>query len=156
MKFSFIFAGDWLTKIKLIEMAKSNGSDNSQSINFLGNGTSIKGDIKSNGDFRIDGILVGSINSKGKVVVGPSGKVEGEIICQNADISGHIQAKLMVHELLTLKSSAVINGDIFTNKLAIEPGAKFTGSCNMNDIPKPGQEVPVQNEKFQQKEKAVR
>lgn len=137
-------------------MAKISGSDNSQSINFLGNGTNIKGDIKSNGDFRIDGILVGSINSKGKVVVGASGKVEGEIICQNADLSGNIQAKVVVHELLTLKSSAVLNGDIFVNKLAIEPGAKFTGSCNMNDIPKPGSERPVINEKIQEKEKAVR
>ncbi len=136
-------------------MAKLTGTDNSQSINFLGNGTSIKGDIITNGDFRIDGALVGSINSKGKVVIGPSGRVEGEIVCQNADISGHVQAKVVVNELLTLKASAVLNGDIFVNKLAIEPGARFTGSCNMGDAAK-APAATGNNEKIQQREKAVK
>lgn len=136
-------------------MAKLNGQESSPSINFLGTGTTIKGIVKSNGDFRIDGVLNGSINSKGKVVVGPSGRVEGEILCQNADISGEIHAKIVVHELLTLKSSAIIKGDIFTNKLAIEPGAKFTGSCNMNDIPEQELEIAIENERVGQKEKAL-
>lgn len=137
-------------------MAKSNTTENAPSINFLGNGTTIKGDIKSNGDFRIDGYLIGSIHSKGKVVIGTSGKVEGEIICQNADVSGAIHAKIVVHDLLTLKASAKLNGDIFTSKLAIEPGAKFTGTCNMNDIPKEEFELPKQNEGVKQTEKAIR
>jgi cytoskeletal protein CcmA (bactofilin family) len=137
-------------------MAKSNTSEVAPSINFLGNGTVIKGDIKSNGDFRIDGHLIGSINSKGKVVVGQSGKVEGEIICQNADVSGVIQAKIVVYELLTLKASAKLNGDIFTSKLAIEPGAKFSGSCNMNDIPKAEFEAPQKNDSTKQREEAIR
>lgn len=129
------------TKIKFTQiMAKSTSNDTAPSINFLGSGTNITGDIKSNGDFRIDGILTGSINSKGKIVIGQSGKVDGEILCQNADISGEIRAKIIVHELLTLKSTAIIYGDIFTSKLAIEPGAIFTGSCNMNEIP--GQAKP--------------
>jgi cytoskeletal protein CcmA (bactofilin family) len=116
-------------------MSKHSTNDISPSINFLANGTSMAGEIKSNGDFRIDGTLEGSISSKGKIVVGSSGKVKGEIVCQNADISGDIKAKIVVHELLTLKSTAVLNGDIFTKKLAIEPGAYFTGTCNMHDIP---------------------
>ena len=136
-------------------MAKSSGSENSQSINFLGNGTSIKGDIRSNGDFRIDGSLNGSIHSKGKVVIGASGKIEGEINCQNADISGKIEAKVIAHELLTIKSTAVLKGDIYVNKLAIEPGAKFTGTCNMNELPG-REEADLKYEKPQQKEKAVK
>lgn len=135
-------------------MAKSTGNDIPPSINFLGSGTSIIGEIKSNGDFRIDGTLIGSINSKGKIVIGQSGKVDGEIICQNADISGEIKAKIIVHELMTLKSTAIILGDIFTSKLAIEPGAIFTGTCNMNEIPGQSKhelskkiEIPVSKEK---------
>lgn len=116
-------------------MAKFSGNEIPPSINFLGSGTSIVGEIKSNGDFRIDGNLEGSINSKGKIVIGQSGKVDGEIECQNADISGEIRAKVIVHELLTLKATAILTGDIFTSKLAIEPGAIFTGSCNMSEIP---------------------
>nr|NQU93664.1 polymer-forming cytoskeletal protein [Bacteroidota bacterium] len=136
-------------------MAKSNGLESSPSINFLGTGTSIKGNITSNGDFRIDGTLNGSINSKGKVVIGASGIVDGEIICQNADISGKITAKVVVHELLTLKSSANLSGDIFTKKLAIEPGAKFSGTCNMGDIPNREVIVNNDNEGLRKKEKAI-
>jgi cytoskeletal protein CcmA (bactofilin family) len=103
------------------------------SVNIIGNGTDIIGDINSNGDFRIDGMLKGTIKSAGKVVVGSTGKVEGEIICQNADISGEVKAHLKVYELLSLKASAVVSGDIMTNKLAIEPGAVFTGACSMGN-----------------------
>ncbi len=139
-------------------MGKNNIAESSPSINFLGNGTIIKGDIKSNGDYRIDGHLLGSINSKGKVVVGASGKVEGEIICQNADFSGIIKAKVVVHELLTIKASAKLIGDIFVSKLAIEPGAKFTGSCNMNDIPEDEEfELPApHHEEIKKREEAIR
>lgn len=110
-------------------MTKSNGTDYKP--NSIVAGTTIKGDIISQGDFRIDGALTGSINSKGKIVVGQSGSIDGEIVCQNADISGTIKAKLKVEQLLTLKSSANLTGEVTTSKLAIEPGAKFTGSCNM-------------------------
>jgi len=133
-------------------MAKINTNESAPSINFLSIGTIIKGDIKTNGDFRIDGILFGSIISKGKVVVGSSGKIEGEITCQNADISGEIAATVIVHELLTLKASAKITGDIFTSKLAIEPGAIFTGSCNIDDNPKKEISFSFEDEKFREKE----
>lgn len=105
------------------------------SVNLIGNGTEILGDIISNGDIRIDGNLKGTIRSSGKVVVGSTGKVEGEIICQNADISGEVKAHLKVNELLSLKASALVTGDILTNKLAIEPGAVFTGACSMGAQP---------------------
>lgn len=102
-------------------------------INTLGKGTTIKGDIRSNGDFRIDGTLNGSIQSDGKIVVGSSGSIEGEVNCQNADISGSVKATLRVKELLTLKSTSDVKGEIITNKLAIEPGAKFSGTCAMEN-----------------------
>jgi cytoskeletal protein CcmA (bactofilin family) len=103
------------------------------SINLLSLGTVVKGEIKLNGDFRIDGMFIGSINCKGKIVVGASGVIEGEIICQNADFSGEVKATVKVSELLTLKESAKFTGDITTNKLAIEPGAKFSGQCVMEN-----------------------
>jgi len=101
------------------------------SINLLGAGTVVKGDIQLNGDFRLDGTLVGTIQCKGKIVVGTSGIIEGEITCQNADFSGKVTATVRVAELLTLKESARFSGDIITQKLAIEPGAVFTGTCKM-------------------------
>ncbi len=114
-------------------MAKNNIADN-QSVNLIGVGTTIEGDITTNGDMRIDGSLTGSINVKGKLVIGVSGFVEGEIICQNADVSGTIKGKIGVSELLSLKASAKLSGDIITNKIAIEPGAAFSGSCSMGGV----------------------
>ena len=99
--------------------------------NTIVSGTVIKGEISTNGDFRIDGQLVGSIVCKGKIVVGQSGSIEGEIECQNADISGTLKAKIHVEQLLSLKATAVFSGDVITNKISIEPGAKFSGTCNM-------------------------
>ena len=120
-------------------------------INIIGNGTVIKGDIKASGDMRIDGTLIGSVTSKGKVVVGITGNVEGEIICQSADFSGNVKAKVTVEELLAMKASANLTGDITTGKISIEPGAKFTGSCNMNaPTGKIVAEPQIVNEKTQQ------
>lgn len=93
--------------------------------------TSITGDVKSESNFRIDGNLEGTINIKGRLVVGPSGFIKGEVICENADIEGTIDGNVRVTEILTLKSSAKIEGNIETGKLAIEPGATFSGSCDM-------------------------
>ncbi len=113
-------------------MAKTTNGD-TQSVNMLGAGTTIKGDIQSNGDFRIDGTLIGSIHSKGKIVIGQTGHVEGEVNCRNADVSGQVKAQVIVTELLTLKASAKLAGEITTSKLSIEPGAKFSGTCNMSE-----------------------
>ena len=114
------------------------------SINLLSTGTVVKGEIKVNGDFRIDGIFIGSINCKGKIVVGATGVIEGEINCQNADFSGEVKAIVKVAELITLKESAKFTGDISTNKLAIEPGAKFSGNCVMDNS---GIKTQLPNEK---------
>lgn len=102
--------------------------------NLISAGTEIKGDIVSDGNIRIDGVVFGTIKSKGKVVVGETGVVEGEIYCQNANISGTIEAKVSVVELLTLQASAKLNGEIAAGKLAVEPGAAFSGSCSMGGV----------------------
>ena len=101
------------------------------SVNIIGAGTVIEGDIKSDGDVRIDGTLNGSLIIKGKLVLGTTGMVDGEASCQNADISGTINGKIKVAELLSLKATSKLTGDITTNKLSIEPGANFSGSCAM-------------------------
>lgn len=113
-------------------MAKNNETE-TPSINLISNGTDIVGDIKSIGDIRIDGSLKGNLNTKGKVVIGPTGKVIGEVICKNSEVSGVIEGKISVGQLLNLKASSRILGDITTSKLSIEPGAKFSGNCKMSE-----------------------
>ena len=100
----------------------------------IGAGTVISGDITSKGDIRVDGALNGSVKTEGKVVLGQDGVIEGDVVCRDADIAGTLKAKITVSQLLTLKASAKLNGDIITNKLAIEPGASFTGSCSMGAV----------------------
>ncbi|MBN1598374.1 MAG: polymer-forming cytoskeletal protein [Bacteroidales bacterium] len=102
-------------------------------INLIGVGTDIKGDIQSTGDIRIDGTLKGNLKTKGKVVIGGTGMVKGEVYCKNSDVEGKIEGKINVQELLSLKSTSVILGDISAKRLAIEPGARFTGNCNMSN-----------------------
>lgn len=114
---------------------KTQGNEGS-AINLIGNGTTITGDIQSSGDVRIDGVLNGNITLNGRLVIGSNGKIEGNIVCQNADISGEIKGQIQVAEMLALKASAKILGDIITGKITIEPGAIFTGTCNMGAIVK--------------------
>jgi len=113
-------------------MAKFNETENN-TINLISIGTDITGDIKSNGDIRIDGSLNGNLNTKGKVVIGPTGKINGEVICKNSEVSGIIEGKIIVGQLLNLKASSKILGDIATLKLSIEPGAIFSGNCKMSN-----------------------
>ena len=118
------------TKVKI--MAKP--QDSTGVVNLIGVGTTIVGDVTSSGDIRIDGSLSGSVNTKGKVVVGTTGMVEGNVNASNADVSGELNGAISVSELLSLKSTAKLDGDIIANKLAIEPGASFTGSCSMGAV----------------------
>lgn len=102
------------------------------SANLLAQGTHINGDITSDGDLRVDGQVQGSIQARGKVIIGQSGRLEGVLNCQNADIEGIAKAEITVKELLTLKENSSVDGNLTIGKLAIEPGAQFTGSCKMN------------------------
>jgi cytoskeletal protein CcmA (bactofilin family) len=113
-------------------MAKTNEFE-APAINIIGNGTTLKGDIKSDGDFRIDGTLIGSISSKAKVIIGATGIVEGEIKCNNGDFSGTIKANVHVTEMLALKATSKLAGNIHVGKLSIEPGAQFSGNCKMEN-----------------------
>lgn len=114
-------------------MAKYNETETtSNNINLIGFGTEINGDITCNGDLRIDGTLIGNITAKGKIVIGETGKIKGELSCKNTDISGLVDGKIIVSELLSLKSTARVVGDMTTSRLAIEPGSKFTGYCDMS------------------------
>ena len=112
-------------------MAKLGESENTNKINMIGVGTTIEGSISSSENIRFDGNLIGNLNTKGKVFVGQSGKVKGEIRCKNCEIEGVVEGKIVVEELLSLRSMSKLYGEIKTGKLAIEPGATFTGKCDM-------------------------
>ena len=99
--------------------------------NRIVQGPKIVGTVVSDGGFRIDGEIEGDIKTEGKVVIGPTGKVKGTLTCANADVEGSFNGKLVVKETLSLRSTATIEGEVFINKLAVEPGATFNATCTM-------------------------
>ncbi len=103
----------------------------SNSSNVIGKGTTIEGNLDTSGNIRIEGKIVGNIKSRQKIALGMGSQVEGNVSAQNADIEGNVKGKIEIQEILVLKATAVITGDIVTGKLVIEPGATFNGSCKM-------------------------
>lgn len=117
--------------------------------NVVGKNTSIVGDVNSEGDFRIDGSVEGTIKTGGRVVIGVMGSVTGKIICDNADIEGKFSGELLVNNLLTLKATAKISGEVAINKLLVEPGAEFNATCTMK-----GSVMEIQNDQSGQEKTA--
>lgn len=113
-------------------MAKNFETEQQKQHNIVIVGTTITGNVNCSGDIRVDGTLDGTLIAQGRVVIGSTGIVKGEITCKNSQIEGKVEGKVTVAELLSLKASSSILGDISTGKLAIEPGATFTGNCKMN------------------------
>ncbi len=109
---------------------------NSNLADKIAEGTIFQGDIISSKGIRIDGTIKGSVTCEGKIVVGKSGIVEGDIRCHHAEIEGVIKSSIFVKELLELKSTANLSGEITTGRLSVEPGATFTGSCKMGGVVK--------------------
>ena len=119
-------------------------------INVIAKNTIIVGEIKSDGDFRIDGTLEGNLTIKGKVIIGAAGVIKGNIEASNADIEGKISGQLKVIKTLTVKATANISGDVVVGKLSIEPGATFNATCVMKGFTK---EENTADEKKEQSKK---
>lgn len=106
-------------------------SDLTKEQNKIAQGTTYKGNIESQGSFRIEGKVIGNIKTPGKIVIGKTGYIEGQIECENADFEGEFKGELKVSKLLILRANSKIEGEVFTDKLSIEPGATFNATCSM-------------------------
>ena len=124
--------------------ANTTGSEPGASQNRINEGTHLNGDITSNGFFRIDGFVEGTVTTPSKVVLGKNGVVKGNLSCENADIAGNFTGNLNVSKLLTLRSSANIKGEVLVGKLSVEPGAIFNATCSMQPA-QPSQQKPNQS-----------
>jgi len=120
------------------------GNGESQIPNMIAQGTSIVGDLISDGDFRIEGKLKGTITANGRIVIGETGEIEGQMSCKHADISGKVKGNIQVEELTMLKQHSQFEGNITTKQLSVEPGALFSGECQMGKLIK---EIDTTNKK---------
>ena len=98
---------------------------------LISSGSTLKGDISSNSDLRIDGTIIGNIHSSAKIVIGANGVVEGDISGNQADIMGKVSGNIRAKELIQLKGECVVIGNIYAGKLQVEPSATFNGQCHM-------------------------
>ncbi len=134
-----------------INMAKTETIVNVNSISRISAGTVIKGEVFSPNDIRIDGTFEGRIQSKGRVVVGESAVIKGDIVCENIDLWGKVEGNLFVKDTLALKEGCVITGNLHIRRLAVELGATFNGNCKtiteaeFNKLS--GMDVPAQQPK---------
>jgi cytoskeletal protein CcmA (bactofilin family) len=113
-----------------------------KALNTIAQDTKIVGNIESDGDIRMDGVLEGKLNCKGRVVIGPQARVKGTIYASSAEILGKVEGEIYVSDLLSLKSTALITGDLIMGRFSVEPGARFTGICKMNG----GEQSPLDME----------
>ena len=116
---------------------KKNIEDQSNTSNIIGKETVLQGDIESSGNIRLEGKAYGNARCKAKFVMGNEAYLEGNVVAGTAEIEGKVKGNIEVSDLLILKPSAVINGDILTNKLVLEPGVTFNGSCQMGHLANP-------------------
>ena len=110
-------------------MAKLEPEVNVNSISRISAGTVIKGEILSPTDIRIDGTFEGRVQSKGRVVVGESAVIKGDIVCENVDLWGKVEGNLFVKDTLSLKEGCIVDGNLHIRRLAVELGATFNGNC---------------------------
>ena len=117
--------------------SKNNKSEMQQAVTngtgatLLAAGTTLTGDLKSSGDLRIDGTVIGNVYSAAKIIIGTSGLVEGDLVCNQADITGKITGNIRAKELLQLRGDSLVKGNVYTGKLQVEPTATFNGQCHM-------------------------
>lgn len=112
-------------------MAKNDTMLSVNSISRISAGTVIKGEILSPGDLRIDGTFDGKVQSKGRVVVGETAEIKGDIICENIDLWGKVVGNIYVKDTLALKEGCVVEGNLHIKKLSVELGSTFNGNCKM-------------------------
>jgi cytoskeletal protein CcmA (bactofilin family) len=117
----------------MFEKSQKSYTDLLGKTNRIVEGTIINGNISSPADFRLDGHLIGNFQTKGKLVIGPTGFVKGDIVCKNADIEGKFEGKIQVQEILNIKAKAIIQGEVVCSKLSVEPGAEFSATCVMKN-----------------------
>jgi len=107
-------------------------AESSSGQNIIAQGTKIIGDVNSEGDLRIDGIIEGNVKTVGKVAVGKAGFIKGTLNGSDAHFEGKFSGKLTLSGTLNLKATAHIEGEVVAGKLSVEPGATFNVTCVMN------------------------
>ena len=120
----------------MFNKGKSEEMDTPQSfdtnaIDRIAEGTVLEGSVNSARSIRVDGKVKGSVVCTGRVVVGKTGVIDGEIECDSADIEGTLNSTIKVNGMLELRPTAILNGEIRVSKISVDPGAQLNGNIDM-------------------------
>lgn len=100
-------------------------------ISIIGPGMTIVGDCETDGTVRIEGSVEGSVKAGKAVVIGKQGVVTGDIMTQDAVISGRVEGKLVAASRLELQATSQIDGEVHTRRMQLQEGAVLNGSVLM-------------------------
>lgn len=103
----------------------------------IGQSVKVDGDFVSEGNVLVQGMVNGSLKTRGDLRVEKGSKIKADVEAANAVVSGQIKGNVTIQSNLELGASAVIEGDIVAKVLSIEPGAVLNGHClvSMSDKP---------------------
>jgi len=124
-------------------------TENQTGTNLIGQGTKIEGELVSEGTIRIEGEINGYLESKSRIIIGKTGIVKGDIVCESIDISGQVVGTLQVKDILFLKETGIVDGEISTQKLVVETGAVFNGNCRTKIGNAPSSEKLLEVDNYQ-------
>lgn len=106
--------------------------------NVIGANTSLSGTIKSDGNLRIDGVLQGSVETTGNVIIGPSARVLADVTANVVQIWGAVRGNITAKGRLEILPNGRVWGDVRVASLHIDEGGVFRGQCTMlGDTPQP-------------------
>lgn len=123
-------------------------------VNTIDAKTTIEGDLKAGGDIRIDGTMIGNLNCQAKLIIGPQGRIEGDVECVNAVVEGTFQGNLLVKDMLNLQETAKVSGDIRAKKMAVKAGCEINGTCTVTGNAAPTAAKKPSGNPLKQKESA--
>lgn len=92
-----------------------------------------RGNLKFDHTLRINGSFQGTIQSTGELIIGADGKVEADIKTESMQLEGDLTGNVIAGKRISLRRTARMHGDLRCQELEIEAGAKFTGSCIMDN-----------------------
>jgi cytoskeletal protein CcmA (bactofilin family) len=98
----------------------------------IGKSVVIKGELSGSEDLYVDGTVEGTIQLQGNnLVIGPNGHVHADVNAKGVVVQGKLEGNIRASERAELRKSAVIAGDIVTQRIAIEDGAYFKGKVDI-------------------------
>lgn len=96
----------------------------------IAKGTTIEGNFKAQSNIRLEGVIEGDVECIGRIVLSEQAQIKGSVNCHTILCKGHVIGNIVAKNTIHLYPTAVIEGDIFYQKLQVDEGAVFNGNAS--------------------------